>query len=290
MIGRLLNRLRGKRWLEIVIPSLLLLAAVLVCKQQPAVLTHLQNLVWDSFQRSKPRVYQPLPVRIVDIDEDSLSRLGQWPWPRTEVARLIDRLTDLGAATVALDILFSEPDRISPKNLQNFFGNDANNAELSNALSLLPDSDAVLAESMTRIPTVTAFALLGDERVSSKPASRAWHRRGGDDPLLFVRNFPGAVSTLPVLEDAAVGNGAVNYVPDSDNVIRRAPILLGHNKDTVPTLPMEALRVAQGASTYIVKSSGASGELAFGEQTGIVEVEGRAVSWCRQIRGHDAAP
>ena len=136
MIGRLFNRLRGKRWLEIVIPSLLLLAAVLVCKQQPAVLTHMQNLVWDSFQRSKPRVYQPLPVRIVDIDEDSLSRLGQWPWPRTEVARLIDRLTDLGAATVALDILFSEPDRISPKNLQNFFGNDANNAELSNALSL----------------------------------------------------------------------------------------------------------------------------------------------------------
>jgi adenylate cyclase len=273
MIGRLFNRLRGKRWLEIVIPSLLLLAAVLVCKQQPAVLTHMQNLVWDSFQRSKPRVYQPLPVRIVDIDEDSLSRLGQWPWPRTEVARLIDRLTDLGAATVALDILFSEPDRISPKNLQNFFGNDANNAELSNALSLLPDSDAVLAESMTRIPTVTAFALLGDERVSSKPASRHGIAAAGDDPLLFVRNLPGAVSTLPVLEDAAVGNGAVNYVPDSDNVIRRAPILLGHNKDTVPTLPMEALRVAQGASTYIVKSSGASGELAFGEQTGIVEVK-----------------
>ncbi len=273
MIGRLFNRLRGKRWLEIVIPSLLLLAAVLVCKQQPAVLTHMQNLVWDSFQRSKPRVYQPLPVRIVDIDEDSLSRLGQWPWPRTEVARLIDRLTDLGAATVALDILFSEPDRISPKNLQNFFGNDANNAELSNALSLLPDSDAVLAESMKRIPTVTAFALLGDERVSSKPASRHGIAAAGDDPLLFVRNLPGAVSTLPVLEDAAVGNGAVNYVPDSDNVIRRAPILLGHNKDTVPTLPMEALRVAQGASTYIVKSSGASGELAFGEQTGIVEVK-----------------
>lgn len=273
MIGRLFNRLRGKRWLEIVIPSLLLLAAVLVSNQQPAVLTHLQNLVWDSFQRSKPRIYQPLPVRIVDIDEDSLSRLGQWPWPRTEIARLMDRLTDMGAATVALDILFSEPDRISPKNLLNFFGDEADAAELTDALSLLPDSDAVLAESMTRVPTVTAYALLGDERVLSMPASKHGIAAAGDDPLLFVRNLPGAVSTLRLLEDAAVGNGAVNYVPDSDNVIRRAPILLGHNKDTVPTLAMEALRVAQGASTYIVKSSGASGEISFGEQTGIVEVK-----------------
>ena len=94
MIGRLFNRLRGRRWLEIVIPCLLLVAAVLVCNRQPAVLTHMQNLVWDNYQRSKPRIYQPLPVRIVDIDEDSLARLGQWPWPRTEVARLVDRLTE----------------------------------------------------------------------------------------------------------------------------------------------------------------------------------------------------
>lgn len=273
MIGRLFNRLRGRRWLEIVIPCLLLVAAVLICTQQPAILTHMQNLVWDSFQRNKPRIYQPLPVRIVDIDEDSLARLGQWPWPRTELARLMDRLAELGAATVALDILFSEPDRISPKNLQNFFGNDTNNAELSNALALLPDSDAVLAESMRQIPTVTAYALLGDERVTSSPAAKHGIAAAGDDPLIFLRNFPGAVSTLPVLEEAAVGNGAVNYVPDSDNVIRRAPMLLAHIKETVPTLAMEALRVAQGASTYVVKSSGASGELAFGQQTGIVEVK-----------------
>ena len=139
MIGRILSRLRLGRWVEIIVPGLLLAGAALVSLQQPALLTHLQNLVWDNYQRAKPRIYQPMPVRIVDIDEESLKRLGQWPWPRTEIARLVDRLAEMGALTVVYDILFSEPDRISPKSLQNFFGDQPENSELSNALALLPD-------------------------------------------------------------------------------------------------------------------------------------------------------
>jgi len=269
-----LNKLTGdKRWLEVVIPGLLLLLAADVSLQEPVALTHLQNLVWDNYQRAKPRPYQPMPVRIIDIDEESLARMGQWPWPRTEVARLVDRLTELGAATVAFDILFSEPDRISPANLLLHWQGRPEAAELQKALAHLPDSDAVLAESMTRIPSVTAFALLVDDRIKSVPATKNGFAIAGDDPLLFLRIFQGAVTTLLKLEDVAAGNGAVNYVPDGDNVIRRAPLLFGYNAHVVPTLATEALRVAHGASTYIVKSSGASGEIAFGEHTGVVEVK-----------------
>src|SRR5262245_2937022 len=156
-----------KRWLEIVLPGLLLLVAAMISLQQPATLAHLQNLVWDNFQRAKPRIYQPVPVRIVDIDEQTLSRLGQWPWPRTEVARLVDRLKESGAATVVFDILFSEPDRISSESLKNFFGNKPENDALNNALSLLPDSDAILAASMAQIPSVAALALLEDGSIKA---------------------------------------------------------------------------------------------------------------------------
>lgn len=272
MIGRLFNRLRSERWVEIIAPGLLLAGAALVSLQQPPLLSHLQNLVWDNYQRAKPRIYQPLPVRVVDIDEESLRRLGQWPWPRTEIARLVDRLAEMGAATVVYDILFSEPDRISPKNLQNFFGAQSESSELSNALALLPDSDAVLAESTARVPSVAAFALLESGSVKSSVTPKAGFAVSGDDPLAyhFLRSFQGAVTTLPILEQASHGNGAVNYAPDSDNVIRRAPLLFAYDGHIVPTLATEALRVAQGAQSYIVKSSGASGEPAFGEHTGLV--------------------
>src|SRR4051794_27517648 len=82
--------------------------------QDPAPLKIARELLFDTYQRIKPREYQPAPVRIVDIDEASLGAIGQWPWPRSELARLTDRLVSLGAAAVAFDMVFPEPDRLSP--------------------------------------------------------------------------------------------------------------------------------------------------------------------------------
>ena len=62
-----------------------------------------------------------LPVRIVDIDEDSLKQVGQWPWPRTLLAELVDRLAANGAATIGLDLVFPEPDRLSPANALHYW-------------------------------------------------------------------------------------------------------------------------------------------------------------------------
>jgi adenylate cyclase len=84
---------------------------------EPLPLQVLRNAVFDQYQRWHPRPYQPVPVRIIDIDEESLKRLGQWPWPRTRVAELIERLRKAGAATIGMDIVFAEPDRTSPKSM-----------------------------------------------------------------------------------------------------------------------------------------------------------------------------
>src|SRR5262249_5370322 len=114
---------RMKRWLNVLVPLLLLAGAVWLrlafgVNDLP-LMRELQNLVFDNYQRAQPRPYRAdLPVRIVDIDEQSLEKLGQWPWPRTLIARLVDRLADAGAAVVVFDILFPEPDRMAPANLQ----------------------------------------------------------------------------------------------------------------------------------------------------------------------------
>ena len=81
----------------------------------PTPVQQLKNAVFDAYQRSAPRIADPsVPVHVIDIDEESLRLLGQWPWPRTFLAELTDRLFALGAVTVGFDILFTEPDRTSP--------------------------------------------------------------------------------------------------------------------------------------------------------------------------------
>jgi adenylate cyclase len=77
----------------------------------PEILSSVQNLVFDSYQRVKPRTAVATPVRIVDIDEASLRQVGQWPWPRTTISRLVNKLSDMGAAVIAFDVVFAEPDR-----------------------------------------------------------------------------------------------------------------------------------------------------------------------------------
>src|SRR5262249_35697757 len=202
------------------------------------------------------------------IDEESRQRLGQWPWPRDLMARLVDRLGELGAATVALDIIFAEPDRFSPANLARVWQGRPELAALRAGIAQLPDSDAALAQSVGRTPSVTAFAL-SDAGRSAAPQSKGGFASAGDDPLLFVQRYRGAVTTLPTIEAAAAGNGATNYIPDADNTVRRAPLLLALNDTLYPSFAAEALRVAQGAGSYTIKSSGASGETGFGEATGI---------------------
>ena len=94
----------------------ILAGATALRSADPFFVQALRLIAFDSYQKLGPATYDPdLPVRVVDIDEESLSRIGQWPWSRTTMADLLARLSEQGAAVVAFDVLFSEPDRTSPE-------------------------------------------------------------------------------------------------------------------------------------------------------------------------------
>src|SRR3982074_1307400 len=80
----------------------------------PAPVQELRVRTFDTFQRIDPRVKKARPVTIVDIDEKSLAKFGQWPWPRTRIADMVANLTRLGAVVIGFDVIFSEPDRLNP--------------------------------------------------------------------------------------------------------------------------------------------------------------------------------
>jgi len=149
----------AQRWireggLPVLIGLAVVLAVLLLQIARPPMVDRIGLLLFDSYQRSAPRVYEDAPVRIVDIDDETIRRLGQWPWPRTEVASLTDRLAGAGASAIAFDIVFSEPDRTSPARIAERMRRDGVSGSALAALARLPDNDKLLADSFARAPVL----------------------------------------------------------------------------------------------------------------------------------------
>ncbi len=125
----------------------------------PEPVARLRLAVFDAYLNLKPREVDPaLPVRIVDIDDASLARIGQWPWPRTRLAEIIDRLKADGARTVTLDLILAEPDRLSPGEFAKLFAEQPELAPLVGQASQLPSNDERLAAAIAAAPVVVGLA------------------------------------------------------------------------------------------------------------------------------------
>ena len=104
------------RWAHVALPLALLLGITGLRVSGSSWIELAQFQAFDAFMRRKPRLHRQAPVRIVDIDEASLRKLGQWPWPREILARLVDKISAAGAAAIAFDMVFPETDRLGPRN------------------------------------------------------------------------------------------------------------------------------------------------------------------------------
>ena len=263
--------------------TLLLALAISGTVLEPAAMTTLRNVAFDTYQRLSPRPYAPAPVRVIDIDDESLERVGQWPWSRTVLADLVARLEAAGARAIGLDIVLAEPDRTSPEQaLEPWVETDPAVREL---VDRLPRYDLELAERLRASPVVTGFVLTQDETSPRTLADPARFVVAGDEPSQFVPGFASVVASLDLFQDAAAGNGALNMIPGSDGVVRGVQLLLAQGDALRPSLAAEVLRVAEGAENYVVKSSGASGESRFGGRTGIVSVRIGSIPVVTDARG-----
>ncbi len=228
---------------------------------KPATIAQLGHLATDHFHRTHPREYNPdTPVRIIDIDEDSIAKIGQWPWPRTTMAKLNDNLNNAGAAVIAYDMIFSEADRTSPENIVSVLRTNPLVTQSYDGLKDLKSHDTVFAESLEKSNAVLGIFLTPKPGVEL-PQVKHGFAFAGDPPMGSIPNFGGSLQSLPELETGASGNGNVTFRPDRDSIIRTAPMLARIEDRMFPSLSIEALRAAQGAGSFTVKSSNASGEL-----------------------------
>ncbi len=252
------------RW-QMLLPFIPVLFGLLLLVIDSRPQQALRNNLFDQYQLWHPREYSDVPVRIVDIDDASLSRLGQWPWPRTRIAELLEKLGAGGTAAVSFDVMFAEPDRTSPQAAADLWHLTGS---LRSDLVALPDHDQVFARSLAQGDAVVGFAVERGKPAAPEsapariPQQKARFIYSGEPQSKWLHTFTGAVASLPALEAAARGNGALTFVPDGDGVVRRVPLVFQIGTTPLATLVSESLRVAQNTQNIVLKSAGQDSGLA----------------------------
>ena len=219
----------------------------------PAPVEEIRVRTFDFFQRIDPRHKTARPVTIVDIDDKSLEKFGQWPWPRTRIADLITELTRLGAVVIAFDVVFSEPDRLNPADAADTFRNLDEDTRAK--LRALPSNDEIFAEAIRNSRVVLGESGAAEELAAlDKTLPVTGLAMLGEEPQRFMFEFPGLLRNTKVLEHAAAGRGLFTIKPERDGIVRRVPMIMLAQGQTMPSLSFEMLRVATGSGTILIKS------------------------------------
>lgn len=260
-----------RRWISaLLLPVLIAIAAMAgkVAALPPVDEAALVGM--DLFQRLSPRPTPHPPVLIVDIDARSLRDVGRWPWPRSLLATLTDKLASADAAVVGFDLIFPEPDGTSRRRLLPLLYGDKSPPEIARPVEGT-DHDKVFADAIRRAPVVLASQPSAPGGID-KAMVKAAFAFAGDDPLRLVPTFSGAVASLPELEIAAAGIGSIDEDTDRDGVVRRMRLVERVSGGPYPSFVAEILRVGLGARSYIgraVAPGGVSGLRTAGGLTAI---------------------
>ncbi len=225
----------------------------------------LQFLVFDYYNKALPRE-KPVnqEVVIIDIDENSLRRIGQWPWPRTTISDLILNLKDLGAKSVGFDMVFAEEDRTSPHRISENLPNSDEYEEALQVLKNLPDHDKIFADSILKAGNiVTGFTSAESHetrRIPNQPVPPTFLLKDKKELLNNVYQARGMATNIPEFSKNAAGNGHFMVVPEKDGIIRKVPLFTYYNPPQFsnssnalyPLLALETLRVSTGANSRLI--------------------------------------
>lgn len=221
----------------------------------PPPVQELRLRTFDMFQLIDPRDKKGVrPVTIVDIDDRSLAKFGQWPWSRTRIADMIINLTNNGAVAIGFDVVFSEADRLNPDLVANQmrYLDDATRMKLRE----LPSNDQILSEAIKRSRVVlgeTGQPKVGSELDKTLPFTGV-ATVGEENAEKFLFEFPGLLRNVPVIEMVAAGRGLFSIRTERDGLIRRVPMIMRAQGNIMPSLSLEILRIVTGTPTLLVRT------------------------------------
>ncbi|HZV63621.1 MAG TPA: SpoIIE family protein phosphatase [Telluria sp.] len=251
MLRRLLLNSRAGRGrpLALVLTALL---GMLLCVPGDGPLPALRLALFDSYQALMPRHRASGPAQVIGIDEAAIKQFGQWPWPRTRLAELVDRIAAGGALAIGLDIIMPDADMTSPEALAASLG--LNQSGLRAELAALPVHDDVLAASIRRTRVVLGVAGFDVATAGTTDLVRAWPVLvKGVEVRAHLRHYPQALASLPSLQAAAKGQALLSADLEK-GVVRRVPLVGSVGGALLPSFSIELLRVATGAPAVTVNA------------------------------------
>jgi len=243
----------GRTTTLILAGGILTLICSLLYIHEPLFFQYVNGKIHDVYlERLHTTKTSGLPV-IVDIDEKSLARFGQWPWPRYRVALLMEGIRAGRPSTIALDIIFAEPDRTSLARIRKTLKRDLHfDLDLGNTPKGLLDNDQILAAALQRSPATLSFFLnmdsqahLTESRDGISPLQIPIVKApGAPDPFKLLLGAENAVEPLPSFNRAAKHSGFTNTIPDRDGILRRTPLLMAMKGKIYPSLALASLLTA----------------------------------------------
>ena len=231
---------------------------------QPVLLSTLDLKIYDTLLKSRSGRTASGSIVIVDIDTKSLAQYGQWPWPRYRIAQLLDKLREMGAISVGVDILFAEPDRSSLRNIQKNILADFNYAvSLSGVPRQYIDNDALLAEALRKGSFVLGYQFSFGEHIEKgctlHPVNVLLRKKDEVPDSVSGLFQPSSVDCLyQPLAEATPASGFFNIKPDHDGIIRRVPLIMEYDGRFYAHLSLAVL-LSAAKPEHIVLTVGQAG-------------------------------
>jgi adenylate cyclase len=219
---------------------------------RPGAIANIDRRTYDGLLQLTDRPPTTGRVSIVAVDEKSIEEIGQWPWRRDVVARLVKHLHDLGARVIALDVMLSEPDRLGSPQLP------AGNAGRVVAAT----TDATLAAALADHRVVMGYVFTFDASAGNAPGCLLHPLQtvqvaasGQPSPAQRLFHPGGVICSLPVLNRATVASGFLNVSPDTDGILRRMPLVMEYRGELYPSLGLAAVQQMRGTQLLTMSAT-----------------------------------
>ena len=232
---------------------LILLFFLIVLKTiNPSFIKSISYLSFDLYQKIFPLDKQDSKVVIINIDEKSLSKFGQFPWNRSIFAKIIENVNRSNPKVIGFDIFFTEKDKQTPEEIIKAY--NILSSDVINYLTNIQSHDERFRQQLDVSNSV--LAVLGSKVASEgsydRSAKAKFISKGGD-PKNFTYVFPYSIGSLEILENSVKGLGSISFLDQSDGIIRSLPLIVRFKNKLYPTMGLEMVRVGSKQKNLFIE-------------------------------------